>query len=370
MGRLGLILLGISASMLCSEILVRRLAPQELSGSWRVETPSGLVMNRSHGSARHVAGDRDVHYRFAMPGLRGEPLGGAQHRVLVLGDSFAFGWLLTEQDSTVGKLQQQANTRYGIDHLRFANASCGGWGLDEMVAYVEAFGERVEPSLVLVFLNTDDIGRCLRHPRYEWDPDAPSLRRLEGRPSLGRRVARGLPGYQFLLEHSHLIQLARRVAVWGIDWPPLAEEPDRKGLESPSAGWHLGPKSNPVADPQAVVRLAQALYLRLSHWGQQRGAPLVVLTTGWHTPTLGAPSGEPTEAFMETAAAFFERNGIHYHDRSPLIRPQIDETPPAFHLVENVHPNEKGAALIAHHAWQALLPHLDTLSQRDRPPSF
>ncbi len=107
------------------ELMVRWVAPQDLSGTWLTVGPQGLILNRAR--ARHQFGDRVVTYRINALHQRGpEPLDGTA-AVLVLGDSFTFGWLLEEADSAPGVLQSLADRDLGPRKLAFLNASTGGW---------------------------------------------------------------------------------------------------------------------------------------------------------------------------------------------------------------------------------------------------
>ena len=49
-------------SLLIGELLVKKINPQNLSGSWRVQTAKGLLANKSSGSSKHQLNDRIINY--------------------------------------------------------------------------------------------------------------------------------------------------------------------------------------------------------------------------------------------------------------------------------------------------------------------
>ena len=104
----------------------------------------------------------------------------ASERVLVLGDSFTFGWLLKDADTYVAHLQRRIDTHYGIGRFELINAGHGGWGASDYVRYYEDYGADLDISAVLIFLNTDDIGRSLRAGQYSIDEGSAKLKQRYG----------------------------------------------------------------------------------------------------------------------------------------------------------------------------------------------
>src|SRR5262245_54928272 len=92
-------------ALAAGELAVRFLAPQDLSGSWRNQHPRGYLLNKAEGSSRHQFGDRVVQYRFNEFHQRGGPVSDQGRRLLAVGDSYTFGWLLNAEDTYVGRLQ-------------------------------------------------------------------------------------------------------------------------------------------------------------------------------------------------------------------------------------------------------------------------
>lgn len=319
---------------------MRLARPQDLSGSWRVATETGLMVNRSSGRARHQLGERVVHYRFHPPHLRDTPLPERGLRVLVVGDSFSFGWLLGREDTYIARLQERANELFGEGVFHLLNGAAGGWGTGDYVAFVEDFGEGIEPDAVLVFLNSDDIGRSLRRPLFREKGGA--LERVALPRSTLKRVLNSLPLYQWLLEHSHGVQLARsafllsRAPTTGAGQGDASQGPRSVGLG--------------VSRPEAVA-LGRALFARLRDWCAEREVALWVTTTGWYEAAR-EERHEPTRMFVSEGTEVFAGLGVPFADLSPYVFQEKSAEPESFLVLGDPHPNERGAALIAESAWR------------------
>ena len=129
-----------------------------MSGAWRVVSPQGLMINKNEGTARHQSGSRVVVYRFNRNHLRGAAIPDEGIKVLCLGDSFTFGWLLNEPDTFVNKLQDLADRDMPAKRLRFLNEAQGAGAL-LTIWRSDKFGEEIAPAYVVVFLNFADISQ-------------------------------------------------------------------------------------------------------------------------------------------------------------------------------------------------------------------
>jgi len=362
--------------LLLGECAVRIVAPQPLSGSWREPSPAGYSVHRAGVEVRHQWRDRVVRYRFNEQRLRAGPIEDRAFRVLVLGDSFTFGWLVDEPDTFVGRLQREADQAWGPGRVQILNGGEGGWGTDCAVAFTEDAGDTIRPDAVLCFVNTWDIGRSLFTGIYEVEDEAKlTLRRGAPKPQAGRvaRLLSSVPGYNWLLEHSHLAQCLRNVAVraqtsgrenplWdageppagaaGQNAPPPVVTPENDRRSKPAG-------QDPDRDHRARV-MGQALFLRLDAWCRARNVPLWVATTG--RPDMlpadgrGTPWGhtEATMAFRAIAPEFFAARGIEYADLIPEVSAACGGDFRKLMIPGEGHPDEEGHRVIAAAAW----PHL------------
>jgi hypothetical protein len=162
------------------------------------------------------------------------------------------------------------------------------------------------------------------------------------RGSLAKRFANAMPFYNFLLEHSHLVQLLR-MSAWRLLQPPA---PLRRTNPLVPMVEH------PEVSATEAQRMGEALFLRLAQWCERNGTRLLVLTTGWHGRFV--MPDEPTAEFMEIAPRFFTEIGVQFADISPEVQRVMGQHFVDYIIANDAHPNERGAALIAHAAWPYL----------------
>ena len=76
-----------------------------------------------------------------------------KEKILILGDSFTFGYRLHDKDTYVSKLQNKFND------YNFINSASPNWGLSDYSRYIEDYCETFKAKKIIIFFNTDDIGR-------------------------------------------------------------------------------------------------------------------------------------------------------------------------------------------------------------------
>ena len=326
-----------------AEFALRLVYDHELSGSWRVFDDRGLRLNKSAGTFPHHRVGYSTTYSFRYPHLRSGNATDGAHRILVLGESFTFGWLLDWHDTYVGQLEDRIQAEFGPSVFEIANAAVGGWGVDSYLAYLEGYGEEVDPDIVLVFLNTDDIERATKYGLYEMKDGR--LVASEVPVSFPRRLVKALPAYNYLLSRSYLVDAVRTAYVnlrYGeadgqLFWGP--------GMENGEAM---------VSTPQDLeaVRLGRVIFEKIIEWCAERDATLLVLTTAWHNPPYRGKNAN--ELFMADASKFFAARQVKYFDGSDqLIERKLDLNTPIY-IANDGHPNEEGARLIAEINWPFL----------------
>lgn len=371
--RLGCLGMAFVVALVLGEVAVRIAAPQALSGAWRDWSEGGYPVNRAGATARHQLGDRVVVYRFDDLGLRGGPLDPSAVRVLCLGDSFTFGWLVDEPDTYLGRMQADADARFGAGRVQFVNGAAGGWNTAVATAFLEDRGDEIRPHAVLCFLNCWDIGRSMSSGLYDFAPGSRTelvRRRPDAPVSQSSRVLSSVPGYGWLLEHSHLVQFLRNAAVRATQEAPRLPPADTTSPADPRAA----PSGADAERDRWATDLGRALFLRLRAWCDARSVPLWVVTTGRPDTTpedgRGTPSGhlEATMAFKAGAAEFFKAAGIPYADIAPQVSAACDGNFRRLQIPGDGHPDEEGCRVIGRFAWEAIAPRLAPLVEAAAGP--
>src|SRR4051794_18112933 len=159
-----LLLLGFSVgiSLLIAEVAVRLARPQAvMTVSRGLYVPDPPRRYRLRPGFRGTVSNRvefDTPVTINREGLRGPEVGpkaAGTLRVLVLGDSFAFGVGAQEGETYPARLQEALRSR-GV-RAEVLNAGAPGYGVPDEAAWFERWGQPLAPDVVLitVFLGND-----------------------------------------------------------------------------------------------------------------------------------------------------------------------------------------------------------------------
>lgn len=339
-----LFLSAVLVSLILCEALVRLTVPQNLSGSWReLSQDKSYLLNKSSGISKHQFGERQVVYRFEFPHLRSteNEKKQCQKKVLILGDSFTFGWLLDAEQTYVSRLEKFFLGQ-GLDYC-FYNAAAGGWGVADYSAFYEDFGNLIKPDLVLVFLNLDDISRAYQSNIYHLvDGDLVRVS-LPNQALYLKQLMNSLPGYQWLLEHSQVFQLIRSV-VLGISSRRIGNE--ETGKVGVNWSTRMGADLHSKEESDSAVTLAKSLFVRLNALANSRGSELLVVTTGWQVFAKDSGGTNPNAIFYQRAKEFFDSESIAFIDTTEEFSKLSNDSINDIVIPADQHPNEIGAELI------------------------
>jgi len=248
----------------------------------------------------HETGDFHVTVRTDDRGLRRTPRPEAPetsgYRILVLGDSFAFGWGVEDAETFAVELAKGLESPAGASHVEVLNAGVAGWSADHYGLFLKARGFDLEPDLVLVVPSENDLSD-LAASRLTLDGSglptrtASALRMID-RTGRMRYVQDGpyalpsftFPGQGWLAENSSLYHWLRyRLAR---AWVGRA----RSQIEVSQKEQAGEPPSGPIADllPEEIARglwtgrrfqLAYHQYLmdHLAETAAERGIPVRTL---------------------------------------------------------------------------------------------
>ena len=121
-------------------------------------------------------------------------------KIYLLGDSFTFGYRLNDKDTYVSKLQNLFPKYY------FINLASPNWGLSDYTKYIESYCEVFETKKIIIFLNTDDIGRVYYSNQY-WLKNEEIIPGTQGKFNAWYVKYYNYPVIKIFLNNSHLIRL-------------------------------------------------------------------------------------------------------------------------------------------------------------------
>lgn len=207
-----------TVSLIALELAARALTSQQLSQSWMMVDDRGLTLNRPNTRATHHRGDASTTYHINAFHMRGDMPVADVPSILVLGDSFTFGWLVDRGDTLTQHLQDQADAMLGKGRVQFLNAGTGGWGTASYIDFFTRYSPSIEVAGVLIFANATDFNRASQRSFYEIDNDH-SVHRVMKELSTATLIKKMITEntvYRWLAERSYLLYMAKQaVLVYG-----------------------------------------------------------------------------------------------------------------------------------------------------------
>ena len=340
-----LLLSSIVFSLCLGEAVLRyvlRWIPIDIIGAPTFISERGYTLNPSSGEAMHQFEKRIAKYHYYPPHLRDTKVDPNAQHILVLGDSFTFGWLLPWNHTFVYHLQVSTDKAFPSQKYQFLDAGTGGWGTADYLSYLEEYGAKVSPKFVIVFLNTDDIGRAIKKNIYTLaNPN--SLQLENNFHPVPREGIKKIVYNTWIFKHSVLIHFIRYLI------STLIHIHSKKLPDTSQTNGHLIPTSqNLIFHNQFSARLGEALFLRINQWCLQHHAKLLVVTTGFDA-FYPADLHDPTKAFLTIAPAFFQKENIAFYDTAKPFKKLIAGK--IFQIPGDQHPNSVGAQAIANASW-------------------
>ncbi len=201
--RVGMAGVVIALFVLSAEALVRVLLPQPISvvspGLYKPDPPRRYRLRPGHQGSLSNGAEFSTHVAINSLGLRGPESRrqATQPRILVLGDSFVFGWGVEIEASMVAGVQ--LGLRQDYSELEVLNGGLPGFGLRDEVDWLRHHGLRLEPDLVvLVVMMGNDLLEATANRRRE--------RLSEILPEAGIAGELQITAYR----RSHLFRLTKR----------------------------------------------------------------------------------------------------------------------------------------------------------------
>jgi len=280
----------------------------------------------------------------------------------MLGDSVTFGNGANDDQSYPFQLQsileeQQASTP-GFAVPEVINAGVGGTGTAEQALWYEHWVKQFRPHLVVLNVFCNDVDGDLKSGLFTILPDGavePSSRNKQPRAAQNLMLLRRVPGYSWLAQHSHALNLLRYAIGSMID----------KGQRTTAAD-DSGPIGSTGPD-QLFRQQGLALMAGEVMWLEQH-----VRTSGARMAVTFVPCREsiyPSQApwaeevrwkspaIVERLEQTTSKSNVPFVDLTPLVRQRARQTgkPLYYNGKLDTHPNPEGYRVIAELVAQFLL---------------
>jgi hypothetical protein len=164
---LGSLTLTLGALVLCAaagEVALRLTSPTRHAGERQrlnVYRPSSTLSHelRPNSQVRFVFNDFDVHVRTNSLGFRGPEIAQKKPidrvRILVVGDSFTFGWGV-EEGEMFGRVLESQLTAAGVP-AEVISAGVPGYATDQHFIFLRERGFALDPDLVVIAVSANDV---------------------------------------------------------------------------------------------------------------------------------------------------------------------------------------------------------------------
>ena len=182
--------------------------PQNLTGSFRTYEKNGLLLNVKNKTVPvYHLGKKITDYEFGEFHNRKYKSKTKENKILILGDSFTFGWLLKNEDTFVYKLNEN------IPNFSLINAASGGWGTSDQLRYLMNYCNTIKPKYVIVFLNAFDLDRSVDSNLFKIKND----KIIEGsnNSSFFKKQLENSKIYNFSIQNFHTINILKDLYLTG-----------------------------------------------------------------------------------------------------------------------------------------------------------
>lgn len=214
--RIAAVGLGLVLALAIFEIGLRLVAPQPTGPSHLMPHEDlGVVPRPSHSGTVRLPGLYTYSFEHDADGFRLTPPASGDStapEVLLLGDSFAYGMGVENEETTASRLAAALDAR-GMP-TRVVNGARIGAGPGYALRLLQTHGRLWRPDVVVYLFYVNDYGN-LQHATYFDVADDRTLTPVEPRDRPRQLKARlsALPGAYTLQSHSHVAGLVRLLAV-------------------------------------------------------------------------------------------------------------------------------------------------------------
>ncbi len=267
-----------------------------------------------------------------------------KEKILLLGDSFTFGYRLKDKDTYVSKLQNLFSEYY------FINSASPNWGLSDYTKYIETYCKMFEMKKVIIFLNTDDIGRVHFSNQY-WMENGKIIPGTQGKYNAWYIKYYDYPIIKIFLNNSHLI---RFVATKLLNLSRLNINNMGKRIEKNTLKNEIDLYPRKILKNKNEVNLllkkSELIIKRLKEKAESCDLDLYFIYSGWVNFTEYENDFNelnPNVYFFRKANLIFDLYDLKFFDNSldPEMR-EVNLNRQNYIIKYDHHPNEQGSEKI------------------------
>lgn len=313
----GLIALGIGlvAALLLAEGVVRVVFDEAVQPRFVIDSGYGVRANKPSTETRHyVPGDYDIHITTNSSGMRGRgeyPLARVRGRarILVLGDSFPFGYGVEDDEVVSAQLEAIRNESFSSQPVEVLNLAVSGFGQAEELVTYENFAKGYQPDVVIWFYFSNDIGNNMVSNLYAVGSGGKVFRTNE-RFLPGTQIQGAMMSFaplRWLFEHSEAWNFFRN-RLSGVIQQSLIRNQGLDGYDDTNA---------------AGIELTRGLLREIAKVARRDGAAavLVVIPTRVGKSNFPMSSSEVSEMGVSLIDARTFLVSEHYYDTDSHLRP-------------------------------------------------
>ena len=347
-----LVFVSIALSLMMIEIILFFFYPQPKNGSWRVQNEDGVYINKDSGKSKHeFIGKKEkisLTYKFGKFNNRvifDDFYSDREDKILVLGDSNVFGWLLEDKDTFIGKLQKFYENFY------FVNSAAGGFSDSDTYLFLSRYCSKIQPKYILYFI---DIDRSIRKKSIYINEQNQFVINKNKKNKV-KEFLNDKTFFYFLLENFHIMQLVKSLYVnlsneAYIDYV-VKEDPNLKKIRK---------KINSITDNKTDeernklkklkenikikedFNLIKKLYKNIYKEVKNCNSKIIFVDLGWYNKTYNT---DLYNLVVENFNTMFDtKNEIIFISlyQQMRVKKKIGES----YKLEEGHPNEKGNEII------------------------